>query len=214
MRIALVGGTGLIGALLAERLVAEGHELHRIQRRAAGRAGEEHVAPAERWGALTEQLAPEAAISTLGTTIRKAGSQAEFRRVDFGLVTEFARAAQRAGTRRMVSVSSVGADPGSRNFYLRTKGEMERLLAGLGFARLDLFRPGLLRGERAGDRRVGERIGLALSPAANLLLRGPLNRFAAIDAMIVADAIVAALALPPDGTHIHHNRAIRALAGR
>jgi uncharacterized protein YbjT (DUF2867 family) len=214
MRVALIGGTGLIGAMVAERAIAAGHDLHRLQRRASGGAGEAHVLPAEQWGDAVLRLRPDVAVSALGTTMRKAGGEAAFRRVDLDMVADFARAAAQAGTARMIAVSSVGADPASRNFYLRTKGEMEHALGSLGFARLDLFRPGLLRGERGGDRRLGERLGIALSPLANLALRGPLDRFAAIDAATVAEAIVACLGGPQGGTHIHHNREIRGLAGR
>jgi uncharacterized protein YbjT (DUF2867 family) len=212
VRIALIGGTGLVGGLLAARL-AEGHELHRLQRRAGAGAGEAHVADPADWPAIVAALRPEAAISALGTTIRKAGSQAAFRAVDLDIVAAFARAAREAGATRMIAISSVGADPASRVFYLRTKSEMEAALADLGFDRLDLFRPGLLRGERGGDRRVGERVAIALSPLAGLALRGPLDRFAAIDAATVADAIAATLRLPRAGAHVHHNRDIRRLAG-
>ena len=210
MRLVLIGATGLIGAALSARL--EGHELHRLQRRPGGGAGQEHVAPPAEWPRLVAAIHPDAAISTLGTTMRIAGSEAAFRAVDLDMVVAFARAAREAGARRMVSVSSVGADPSSRTFYPRTKGEMERALGGLGFDRLDLFRPGLLRGPRGGERRLGERIGIALSPLANLVLRGRLDRFAAIDAALVADAIAATLTLPPVGHHVHHNAEIRALA--
>jgi len=214
MRVVLIGGSGLVGGLLASRLVAAGHELHRLQRRASDGAGEEHVLDPAEWPERVAALAPDAAISALGTTMRKAGSQAAFRAVDLDLVTAFARAAHAAGTRRMVTVSSVGADPASRTFYLRTKGEMEQALAVLGFDWLDIFRPGLLRGERRADRRLGERIGIALSPLVNLTLLGPLDRFAAIDAAAVADAIAAVLARPSEGTHVHHNKEIRRLACR
>lgn len=216
MRVALIGGTGLIGGLLAPRLIAAGHELHLVQRRPAA-PGEArcrvHVAPAEAWPDIVAGLAPEAAVSTLGTTMRRAGSQAAFRAVDHDLVLAFARAAREAGARRMATVSSVGADPGSRNFYLRIKGETDAALAGLGFDRLDIFRPGLLRGQRGGDRRPGERIGILVSPVVNLFLRGRLDRFAAIDADTVAAALAAALACTPyGGMRVHDNRAIRRLA--
>jgi uncharacterized protein YbjT (DUF2867 family) len=212
VRIVLIGATGLIGAKVARRLA--GHQLHCLQRRPGGSAGDVHVAPAEQWPALVRQLKPEVVISALGTTMRTAGSQAAFRAVDRDTVAAVAEAARTTGAGRMISVSSVGADPRSRNFYLRTKGETEQTLGELGFDRLDLFRPGLLRGDRAGDRRLGERLGLALSPLANLMLRGRLDRYAAIDAETVAEAMVATLSLPPLGRHIHHNRAIRALARR
>ena len=144
---------------------------------------------------------------------RQAGSQAAFYVVDFAMVVGFARAAAMAGARRMIVVSSVGADSGSANFYLRTKGEMEMALEGLGFDRLDILRPGLLRGPRGGDRRLGERIGIALSPIVNLVLRGSLHRFAAIDADVVAAAIAGALRQGEPGVYRHENRAIRRLAG-
>lgn len=145
--------------------------------------------------------------------MRAAGSEAAFRAVDFDAVVAFAAAARRAGARHMLSVSSVGADAQSRNFYLRIKGEMERALEALGFDRLDIFRPGLLRGERGSDRRLGERLGIALSPVVNLALRGRLDRFAAIDAALVASAVHACLGREEPGTFRHENRDIRRLAG-
>jgi uncharacterized protein YbjT (DUF2867 family) len=151
-------------------------------------------------------------VSALGTTMRAAGSEAQFRAVDFDTVVAFAGAARRAGARHMVVVSSVGADPESRNFYLRTKGGMERALEALGFDRLDILQPGLLRGERGADRRLGERIGIAVSPIVNLILRGRLGRFAAIDADVVASAAAAALRETRPGLFRHLNRDIRRLA--
>ncbi|HYJ81547.1 MAG TPA: NAD(P)H-binding protein [Allosphingosinicella sp.] len=215
LRLVLIGATGLVGSLLADRLLAGEAVVHALVRRPSGRTHErwhEHVAPSADWPGLAAGLAVDAAVSALGTTMRSAGSQAAFRAVDLETVVAFAAAARWAGARRMVTVSSVGADPGSRNFYLRTKGEMERALEGLGFDRLDVLRPGLLRGKRGGERRLGERIGIALSPVVNLVLRGRLDRFAAIDAEIVAEAAAGLLRRSEPGTYRHENRSIRALA--
>lgn len=212
MRIAMIGTTGLIGRLLLPKLAAAGHEVHALQRREGTglTAGVTiHVAPAEEWPALVAQLAPDAAVSTLGTTMRQAGSEATFAAVDRDMVLAFAAAARSAGARRFVTVSSVGADPGSRAFYLRLKGEVERELRALDFDRLDIFRPGLLRGPRGGDRRLGERIGIALSPLVNLALRGPFDRYAAIDADQVATAIAASFGDEASAVVVHHNREIR-----
>jgi uncharacterized protein YbjT (DUF2867 family) len=114
----------------------------------------------------------------------------------------------------MVTVSSAGADCGSSNFYLRTKGEMEAALEGMGFERLDILQPGLLLGPRGGDRRIGERIAIALSPLTNLLLRGRLDRYSAIGADVVAAAVAGALRQVESGIFRHENRSIRRLAGR
>ena len=207
----LIGGTGLVGRILLHRLAA-GHEVHSLQRRAGDAppaAVQVHLAPASDWPALVASLAPDVAISALGTTMRQAGSQAAFKRVDHDLVLAFAAAAREAGASRFATVSSVGADRHSRAFYLRTKGEVEAALKCMGFDRLDIFRPGLLRGTRGGKRRLGERIGILVSPLVNLAMRGPLERYAAVDATRVAAAIDRSLAEAQSGAFIHHNLEIK-----
>jgi uncharacterized protein YbjT (DUF2867 family) len=215
MRVAMIGATGLVGSLAARSLLAQGYDVDALLRRPSGVVHpnwREHVAPPQEWADIVSGLNPEASVSALGTTMSQAGSQAAFRAVDLDMVVGFARAAAASGARHMVTVSSVGANGGSANFYLRIKGEMEAALEGLGFERLDVLRPGLLRGPRGGDRRAGERIAIALSPVVNLFLRGRLDRFAAIDADIVAAAVVGALRHTEPGTCRHENRSIRALA--
>jgi uncharacterized protein YbjT (DUF2867 family) len=215
MRVAMIGATGLVGSIATRRLLAQGHELHALVRRPSGVVHprwREHVSAPPDWSDIVAGLYPDAAVSTLGTTMRQAGSQAAFRTVDFDLVIAFARAAAEAGARRMVTASSVGADPGSANFYLRVKGQMEAALEGMGFERLDILQPGLLVGLRSGDRRRGERIAIALSPLTNLVLRGRLDRYAAIGAEVVAGAAVNALRQAQPGIFRHHNRSLRRLA--
>jgi len=211
----LIGGTGLVGNLVADRLLARGLEVHALLRRSAGRSAagwREHVAAPDQWPALARRIGGDVAISALGTTSRAAGSDTAFRAVDFEMVVAFARAARESGVRHMILVSSVGADPGSRLFYPRLKGEVEEALAGLQFERLDIVRPGLLRGERGADRRLKERIAILVSPAVNLVLRGRLDRYAAIGAALVADAIAALVGKAAPGRYVHHNRDLLRLA--
>lgn len=215
LKLLLIGGTGLVGRLAADRLLADGVRVDALLRRPARRSApgwHEHVAPPGEWPALAQGIGGDVAVSALGTTARAAGSDAAFRAVDFDMVVDFARAARAGGARHMIVVSSVGADPGSRLFYPRVKGEMEDALSALAFDRLDILRPGLLRGERGPDRRWGERIGIIVSPIVNLLLRGRLDRFAAIDAAAVAAAIAALAGQTAPGRFVHHNRELRRLA--
>ncbi len=207
----MIGATGLIGRALAPKLAAA-HDVLLIGRRSAGIDGvEERVGPIEEWPDMLAGETIDVAISTLGTTIKQAGNWAAFRAVDVEAVLGFARAAKAAGARQMLSVSSVGAMAGARNQYLAMKSETERELGRIGFERLDLVRPGLLRGDRGGAQRIAERIGIAISPFANLLLRGSLDRFAAIDADTVAAAMATMVGAAGDGQQIHFNRDLKRL---
>jgi hypothetical protein len=90
---------------------------------------------------------------------------------------------------------------------------VEEGLKQIGFERLDLLRPGLLTGERGGERRFGERVGILLSPFTDALLHGSLRRYRSIDSQIVARAIAKLAKGGGQGTFIHENDAIDALAG-
>jgi uncharacterized protein YbjT (DUF2867 family) len=166
----------------------------------------------DEWPALLAGERIDVAVSTLGTTWKKTGTWEKFAAVDRDAVLAFARAAHAAGARRFISVSSSGGDPASRNDYLRLKGEVEESLAAIGFERVDILRPGLLLGERPNDRRLLERVGIVMNPLSRLFLRGSLDRYAGIDAGLVARAMAALAGRREPGVFRHHNREITALA--
>ena len=98
----------------------------------------------------------------LGTTIKQAGSRERFRQVDFGYSVRVAELAMAAGARHFLLVSSVGAGPTSRGFYLRVKGDLEVAIMALGFPSVTVVRPSLLLGGRK-EFRLGEEIAMRLS---------------------------------------------------
>jgi uncharacterized protein YbjT (DUF2867 family) len=211
MRLAVIGATGLVGSRLVPLLGA--HQVLLLSRRPTGFAGvTEMIGAAEEWPAMLGSEQVDAAVSALGSTWRKTNSWEAFEQIDRHHVVALAQAARRAGARQMVQVSAVGADPASPDEYLALKGRVEEDLAGLGFERLDILRPGLLRGPRGSDRRLKERASIALSPITNLFLRGSRDRFAAIRAAVVARAIAALLGASQAGTFVHENGEIRRLA--
>lgn len=213
-RILLVGATGLIGqAVIAEAVGRADFRLTAVARREVplpkDARMEVFVAEPARWGEVIEALRPLAVICALGTTWRKAGRDEDaFRAVDEKLVLATARAAKSHGVERFVSVSSAGADPGSGNFYLRVKGEVESQLAAVRFHRLDILRPGLLRGRRGDDRRAGERIAIAASPILDLLLHGRWRAMRSIAAERVAEGAIALALRKAAGRFVHDNEAI------
>ena len=145
----------------------------------------------------------QAACCVLGTTRKKAGSDAAFRRVDLEYVEHFARWARGAGASHFVLVSSVGADASSGNLYLRTKGEAEAAVQAAGFESVTILRPSLLVGER-GEQRTGERIGIVIANVLAPLCLGPLAKYRPISAQRVAAAAVAAVKAPRPGVSILH----------
>lgn len=139
----------------------------------------------------------EVAFCTIGTTAKKAGSREAFRAVDHDAVLTFARAALAKGVRTFIHVSWLLANPRSRNFYSRVKGEVEVAVAELGFESVYAFRPSLLDGERPEERPL-ERAALVVGH-----LLGPLlgtYRPTPVDAL--AKAMVDVARDPEPGVHV------------
>jgi uncharacterized protein YbjT (DUF2867 family) len=140
--------------------------------------------------------------SALGTTIKKAGSEAALRRVDFDYPKMLAvRAA--AGAAKFILVSSVGADKASGNFYLRVKGELEEAIAQMPLEAALFFRPSVLIGDRE-KKRPAEAVGAAVARAISFALLGPLRKYRPIPAGTVAEAMVSAACSEVRGVHIYH----------
>lgn len=203
----MAGSTGLIGGLLLQRL--KDHDLTLIGRRANPAASadtKQLIGCIADWPGLIAGLQADVAICTLGTTMAQAGSKAAFAAIDLDAGIAFAKAARACGARQFMMVSSVGANPEAGNFYLATKGRAEDGVKAIGFERVDIIRPGLLRGERDGSVRPVERLMIGLSPITNLLTPRMFDQYRAIDAGDVAGAMVALIGKAAPGVFVHHNR--------
>jgi uncharacterized protein YbjT (DUF2867 family) len=220
MRGVLFGATGLVGRAVMTGAVGRPEiRLAAVARRRVplpeGARMEMFVADANHWAETIHALKPTAVVCALGTTWQKAGeNEAEFRAVDQGLVLHVARAAKEAGVRQFVAVSSAGADRASRHLYLRVKAEVEEELARLRFPRLDILRPGLLKGHRIDDARPLERLMMIASPLVDLLLWGKYAAYRSIADHRVAEVIFRLLQERPDGRFVHDNQAMKRLLAR
>jgi uncharacterized protein YbjT (DUF2867 family) len=195
--VLLAGASGLTGAAALDALLAapEIGRVIAVSRRPLARL---HPRLANRI-ALFDQLESQlkgvscdAALCCLGTTLRRAGSEQAFRAVDVDAVLAFARAARAAGAQRFVVISSAAADPRSRNFYLRTKGEMEEALQQLQFPALDILQPSLLLGSRA-ELRPAERAAVLVMPLVSPLLRGNWIIYRGVAPRVVGQAMLGAI---------------------
>jgi uncharacterized protein YbjT (DUF2867 family) len=203
-RNALVAGaSGLVGGFLLDALLES--SLYRgvcsLGRRSLPKQHPKLTQRAVDFAQLESEALPAAddAFCGLGTTIKKAGSQESFRAVDHDAVLAFAKAARKAGVRRFLVVTALGADPRSRVFYNRVKGETEEDLKGIGFESLNILRPSLLLGHRA-ESRPGERAAIVVTKALGPLLRPFSGR--PIEARTVARAMLTLARDAASGTRV------------
>ena len=194
-RTALVlGATGLVGGQCVDLLLADAGwaRVIVIGRRPLDRQHPklaQRVTDLERMDEAGEAFAADDVFCCLGTTIRKAGSREAFLRVDHDYPVAAGRLASARGASRFLLVSALGADAGSRIFYNRVKGEVERDVSALPVTGVALARPSLLLGRRA-EHRGGEALAQPVMPLLSPVLRGPLRKYRAIEARTVARAMV------------------------
>tara|TARA_R110002073_G_scaffold74100_2_gene181099 strand:+ start:98568 stop:99248 length:681 start_codon:yes stop_codon:yes gene_type:complete len=121
----------------------------------------------------------ETAICTLGVGEPSKVSKEEFLKIDNYAVLAFAKACASAGVKRFLLLSSVGASPSSRTFYLKSKGELEAQLQQLGFEQVSLFRPSMIL---TPTNRYGvmQAITLKVWPVLSKLLFGRLRKLRGI----------------------------------
>lgn len=200
----IAGATGLVGSH-ALRLALEDARIQRViaPTRRPLPVHPKLLNPIEDFAHLPP-LAPwwrvDGVVCALGTTMAKAGSKAAFEAVDLDMPLAVARLALRQGAQAFALNSALGADPNSRVFYSRVKGELEQSLRALknpGFTSLTFVRPGLIGGKRPELRR-GESLAIMATRLLSPLLP---RRYRLVPAERIAHHLVeTALAAAPGVT--------------
>lgn len=210
-RALVVGATGLVGREIVALLAADAgvSEIVVLVRRPSeappdDRRIREVVVDFDALDRNPSLFAVDQVFCALGTTIKKAGSQSAFRRVDFDYPLQVAKLARAAGARHFLLVSALGADAGSSVFYNRVKGELEEALRAIAYPSLTIARPSLLEGDRT-EVRPGEILGAKLA----FLVPG---RWKPVHVRQVARALVHASAEDLAGTRVMENVELRRYA--
>ena len=209
----IVGATGMVGSACLPLLLGRYENVTAFVRKTTGVKHGRLVERVIDFGRLGTVEIPFGAhvYCALGTTIKTAGSEEAFRRVDQDYPRMLAERASGAGGARFVLVSSVGADARSSQFYLRVKGELEDQIRKMAFQAVHIFRPSLILGDRV-ERRMGERIGVPIAGVVGPLLMGSLRKYRAIPGTDVARAMVEAGNKDVSGCFIYHYDEIKWLA--
>ena len=199
----VIGATGMVGTQLIKLLIEnpDYSEIISFVRRSGGIISPrltEHVIDfdkPETWKGLVKG---NVLFSSLGTTIAQAKTKDAQYKVDFTYQFNVAKIAAENGVTKYVLISSAGANPESKVFYVKMKGELEKAIQSLPFDIISVIKPGLLAGDRIENRPV-EKIGYTLLNGLNKL--GMFKRYKPIQASIVAKAMVNAAKAKKSGSY-------------
>ena len=207
----VAGATGLVGGECLRRLLEEPAyaSVIVVARRDLGSAGKHRklqqvTVEFDRLGDVRDRLRGDHVFCALGTTIRKAGSQARFRVVDQDYPLRLAELTRQGGARHFSIVSALGASRSSPFFYSRVKREVEEALREMGWPSLAILRPSVIAGGRTESRpleRLGERL-LGFAPAT----------WRPVAATDIGGAMVATALREPGGVTVIESKDIAAAA--
>lgn len=170
MKALVLGATGATGKDLVEKLLKDNdfEEVHAFVRKPLEIKNDKlynHIVNFEKPEEWKDLVKGDVAFSCLGTTLKAAGSKEAQRKVDVDYQYNFAKAARENNVEDYVLVSAYGANPNSKIFYSRMKGELENEVKDLHFNKLTIFQPGML--ERKNSTRSGEVLGGKIIRFAN-----------------------------------------------
>ncbi len=209
-KLALIAGaTGLVGSeLLKILLKSEDYSiLHSLVRKPSGIQNlklKEFVVDFDKLDEYTDAFKANDVFCCLGTTIKKAGSQEAFKKVDVDYVVNIANLANKSGAEKFAVISSMGADAKSKIFYNRMKGLMEKGVSESGIKSVVIVRPSLLLGNRK-EARFGEKAASVLSKPFMFLFSGPFRKYRPIKAETVAAAMLNFCSKQNTGVNIFSN---------
>lgn len=188
------GATGLTGSQVVEQLLErEDVKVIAVVRRKIQNAAPKFEQIVIKDFSKLEQYAPELKADVyfccIGTTINKAGSKDKFLRTDLAIPVTIARLVKATGTGAAGFISSIGANASSSNFYLSTKGKMEKEVEKIIGEKAVFIRPSLLMGKRK-EFRFGETLGVFLMKLFGWTLVGPLRKYRGVSASDVAGELI------------------------
>lgn len=203
----LVGASGLVGGELLNCLLIgqEYSEVLILVRKPLGLKHpklKEHLIEFEDLAQYKDLFKVNDVFCCLGTTIKKAGSQDAFKKVDVEYPLEIARLAKEMRAEKFLIISSMGANSKSAVFYSRMKGMLEQRLKEIWSESLYIFRPSLLLGDRK-EIRFGESASAFLTKGISFIFVGALKKYKPIAAETVANGLYKAAQSNSEGIHTY-----------
>jgi len=193
---AVFGASGLVGGELIKLLSSDTRyeKIKIFTRRPLGMnipLVEEHIIDFEKLDQYADEIIADHTFCCLGTTAKKTPDKNMYENIDFHWPVIISQMCKRNGSETFAVISSIGANPGSSAFYLRTKGRMENGVLQAGVNKSIIVRPSFLLGNRA-EKRIGEGIGMVVTGFFSFFMAGPLKKYKPVHASVVAAAMISA----------------------
>jgi len=209
--VTLFGGTGLIGSLLLDILIKDNdyHKINVVTRKSISLSHKKikiHIIDFSDSKSYSQTLRnSQIVFASIGTTQSKMkGNKESYRKIDFDIIYNIAKACKENNVENFSFVSSSGANIKSNNFYLNLKGEIENSILNLNLSSTSVFRPSLLLGKRK-EKRYGEKIAQLIMPFLSFLMP---SKYKPIKAALVAKSMVNISKSIQPGFKIYHYKEI------
>ena len=209
--VTLFGGTGLIGSLLLDILIKDNnyHKINVVTRKSISLSHKKikiHIIDFSDSKFYSQTLRnSQIVFASIGTTQSKVkGNKESYRKIDFDIIYNIAKACKENNIENFSFVSSSGANIKSNNFYLKLKGEIENSILNLNLSSTSVFRPSLLLGKRK-ENRYGEKIAQLIMPFLSFLMP---SKYKPIKAALVAKSMVNISKSIQPGFKIYHYKEI------
>lgn len=209
----IVGASGLVGSHCLNTLLEDDYynKVVSLGRRTLPidhEKLEQHVVDFEKLNAHATLFQVDHIFCCLGTTIKKAGTKANFRKVDYHYPVAVAKLGLEHGAQCFSIITALGANSESWIFYNKVKGDVEKTIKQLDYPSVHIFQPSLLMGDRK-ETRIGEQIGAGFFRVMNPFFAGPLGKYKAIEAHVVGRTMVICAKQEKTGFHIYESDIIQ-----
>jgi uncharacterized protein YbjT (DUF2867 family) len=211
MEVSLFGASGLIGKSILEILVHDAHfnKINVITRRPFNSTNKKvvvHIIDFSDTKMISKIIQESSLVfASIGTTQKKVkGDKEAYRKIDYDIIINIAKACKENSVKNFLFVSSSGADTNNKSFYLALKGEIEDSIIKLKLPSTSIFRPSLLLGKR-NENRFGERVAQLIIPLMSFVMP---SKYKPIDAKYVASAMVNISKKTLYGPKIYHYKEI------
>jgi len=187
----ILGATGLTGGLLLDLLLNDDRysKIKLFSRSSVDLQHpklEEHLVDLFDLQQHSKEFQAEEVFCCIGTTNAKTPDNETYRKIDYGIPFAAAKLCKENNISTFIVISALGANPKSKVFYNKTKGEMERDILAQNIENTYILQPALIAGGRK-EKRLGESIAKFFLGILNPILP---KKYRSISPETIAKAMV------------------------